>query len=326
MAQPLVSVVIPSYQHVAYVQRAVESVLAQTVQDIEVIVVDDASIDGTPDVVERIRDRRLRLVRLTQNRREHARNLGLSLASGRYVAFQNSDDEWLPTKLARQLEVLEAREDIGVCFTEVALMDAKGQPAQGTWAHGIFADGATPRSANEWLSRLFFGNSFCIVSSMARRHLVEQVGRFRASLVQLSDLDLWIRLLSLSELFIVAEPLTLMRIDGARNLSAPTRPVITRSAFEMADILQHYVRSPLIDRVVDIFPQLADAASQTIPVRQALIARAAGQHSARSHHLFADRVLARLIDDPDHRAQLVALFGADVIQFFFQNRTRLGSA
>ncbi|WP_028603685.1 glycosyltransferase [Ottowia thiooxydans] len=326
MSAPLVSIVIASYQHVAYVRQALESVLEQTVRDIEVIVVDDGSTDGTPELVESIRDHRLRLVRLQENRREHARNIGLSLASGRYVAFQNSDDEWAPEKLAAQLELLEAREDVAICFTEVDLIDPAGQPAQDTWANGLFATGETPQSADQWLHRLFFSNQFCIISAMARRHLVEQAGRFRPSLVQLSDLDLWIRLASLGEMVILPQRLTRMRVDGSRNLSAPSPAGTTRACFEMADVLEYYVRSPLIERAHKIFPELSEAAGYSLPVRKALLARTAGLHSAMSHHLFADRVLARMIDHPQERQELVNALGSQAIHFFLKNRSRIGAS
>lgn len=323
---PLVSVIIASYQHEAYVRQAVESVLDQSMRDMEVIVVDDGSTDETPNIVESIRDDRLRLVRLCENRREHARNVGLGMARGRYVAFQNSDDEWLPEKLERQLDLLETHKEVGVCFTEVELIDPSGHPVSGTWADGIFVTGETQRSSSEWLRRLFFGNQFCIISAMARRSMVDLVGRFRPSLVQLSDLDLWIRLASISELWILPEPLSRMRIDGTRNLSAPNQSTGIRSFFEMADVLEHYARSPLIDRALEIFPELAEAAGYPLSIRKALLARIAGQHRQMAHHLFADRVLAKLIDNPQDRQQLVSTLGSKVIHFFLENRSRFGSA
>lgn len=189
-SQPLVSVVIPSYQHVEYVQRAVESVLEQTVQNIEVIVVDDGSSDGTPDVVSRIHDPRLTLTRFAENRREHARNHGLGMATGHYVAFQNSDDEWRPDKLARQLEVLEDRPEVGASFTEIVIIDGTGRPAANTWAAGSFCHGRTKRTSGEWLRQFFGRNCLCISSAVVRRSILERVGNFRPSLITLSDLDM----------------------------------------------------------------------------------------------------------------------------------------
>src|SRR5262245_45660701 len=96
---PLVSVVLPSFNHAPFVDQAVRSVLAQTIADLDLIVVDDGSTDDTADVVASVADPRLTLIRLPVNRARHSRNLGIHRARGRYVAFQNSDDVWLPGKL-----------------------------------------------------------------------------------------------------------------------------------------------------------------------------------------------------------------------------------
>jgi glycosyltransferase involved in cell wall biosynthesis len=105
---PLVSVVVPTFRRAWCLRRALGSVLAQTVRDLEVIVVDDASDDETGDVVAGFAEPRLRL--LTHARTSGtsmARNTGFKVARGRFVAFIDSDDEWLPHKLERQVEFLE---------------------------------------------------------------------------------------------------------------------------------------------------------------------------------------------------------------------------
>lgn len=316
---PLVSVVIPSYQHAAYVQRAVESVLQQTVTNIEVIVVDDGSTDGTPDIVAKIPDPRLRLVRLAENRREHARNLGLGLATGHYVAFQNSDDEWLPQKLASQLDVMETRLEVGAVFSAVEVIDGNGNPATDTWANGLFFDGGLKWDSSEWLRALFYNNSLCIVSAMVRHDLLRQTGGFRPSMIQMSDYDMWIRLAALSELEVIAEPLIRMRVDGHRNLSAPTREASARSALEMVDVLENYARAPLLERLPSLFPDVCPGNDQDPVVNLAAFACFAA-NGGTAHRLFADRVLSRLIDDADSRQKLIKAFGAGIIKCFLERR------
>lgn len=106
--EPLVSVVIPAYNREATIARAIDSVLCQSLGDLELIVVDDASTDRTCEVVAGISDPRVRLLRHDTNRRAAAaRNTGIRAARGRYVAFLDSDDEWLPDKLAVQVADLE---------------------------------------------------------------------------------------------------------------------------------------------------------------------------------------------------------------------------
>lgn len=103
---PVVSVVIPTHNREQFVGRAIRSVLAQTYTDFELIVVDDGSTDNTAGVVGSFKDPRIRFVRHEQNRGVSAsRNTGIRMSRGEYVAFQDSDDEWLPQKLEKQLEM-----------------------------------------------------------------------------------------------------------------------------------------------------------------------------------------------------------------------------
>ncbi len=111
---PLVSVIIPVFNRAGIIERSLRSVLAQTVDDLEVIVVDDGSrdVDALEDVIASIHDLRIILVKLDRNRGlSAARNAGINAARGRYLAFQDSDDYWMPEKLARQLEVFERTGD-----------------------------------------------------------------------------------------------------------------------------------------------------------------------------------------------------------------------
>jgi glycosyltransferase involved in cell wall biosynthesis len=118
MGRPLVSVVVPTYNRADLVERAVDSVLGQSLDDLELIVVDDASEDDTPDRIGAYDDDRIEYVRHDQNRHvSAARNTGIERASGEYVAFLDDDDEWLPEKLERQVELFESRADrVGMVY------------------------------------------------------------------------------------------------------------------------------------------------------------------------------------------------------------------
>ncbi len=116
----MISVIIPSYNRAPVLPRAVESVLAQTYADLELIVVDDCSTDGTLTYLESIDDARVRIVRMPENGGAcAARNRGIAEAVGDCIAFQDSDDAWRPDKLERQIAALEASgADVCVCRME----------------------------------------------------------------------------------------------------------------------------------------------------------------------------------------------------------------
>jgi len=117
---PLVSVIIPARNAEKTIQNAIASVLEQTMPDLEIIVVDDASIDGTGEVVKGIQDPRLRLLRAEKNIREAAaRNLGMREARGKWIAFLDADDEWAPRRLRHMLAATEGNENCFVTDLEV---------------------------------------------------------------------------------------------------------------------------------------------------------------------------------------------------------------
>ncbi len=107
---PSVSVILPTYNRAHSLPGAMRSVLDQSFQDLELIVVDDASTDNIAEIVSEFGDPRIRYCRLEQNEgAAAARNAGLAKACGRYIAFQDSDDIWLPGKLAKQVQLLESQ-------------------------------------------------------------------------------------------------------------------------------------------------------------------------------------------------------------------------
>ena len=121
----MVSVIIPAYNRAHTLRRSVESVLAQTYDDLEVIVVDDGSTDSTEAVVRAIPDARVRYVRQINQGACAARNHGVELARGEYIAFQDSDDLWYPDKLEKQLRAMREQNAAIVCC-RLAQRDADG--------------------------------------------------------------------------------------------------------------------------------------------------------------------------------------------------------
>lgn len=119
--EPTVSVIIPTYNRAKFISDAIQSVITQTYRNIEIIVVDDGSTDGTKDVLSPFMDK-IRYYHTENMGPAHARNVGMKAASGKYIAFLDSDDLYLPGKLELQVAFMEAHPEVGMVATEVSSM------------------------------------------------------------------------------------------------------------------------------------------------------------------------------------------------------------
>lgn len=241
---PRVSVVIASYNHERFVRQAVESVLAQTFGDIEVCITDDGSSDATPDVIAGIRDGRVRFKRFERNRGiSAALNDAIRRSSGEFVAELNSDDCFLPDKIAVQVGVLESDPGVGAVFGYPAFIDDDGRAVadDDTFYKGVFRVDNRPRA--QWLKRFFYsGNCLCHPTSMIRRRCHGEIGLYDERLAQVHDLDLYLRILGRYAIHVVPEALTMFRIlGGEKNASARSPAVMSRTAWEAERVLRHYL-------------------------------------------------------------------------------------
>ena len=241
---PRVSVVIASYNHERFVRQAVESVLGQTFGDIEVCITDDGSSDATPDIIAGIRDERVRFKRLERNSGiSAALNDAIRRSSGEFVAELNSDDYFLPDKIAIQVGVLESNPEVGAVFGFPAFIDNDGRAVadDDTFYKGVFR--ADNRTKAQWLKRFFYsGNCLCQPTSMIRRRCHDEIGLYDERLAQVHDLDLYLRILGRYAIHVVPEALTMFRIlSGEKNASAPKPAVNSRTRWETERVLRHYL-------------------------------------------------------------------------------------
>jgi glycosyltransferase involved in cell wall biosynthesis len=200
---PLVSVVVPAYNAARTLPETVRSVLDQTVRDIEVIVVDDGSTDGTVEAAHAIDDRRVTVMSQPNAGVSAARNTGAQAARGRYVAFLDSDDLWLPHKLERQLEILEREPGVHAVQAGVIFVDDALEPL-------------SVRRCVDWsdplLDTLYFRNLPAFPSTVVfRREKLLERGGFDTSLVILEDWELAVHAAWHWGLQSVHEPLGLYR-------------------------------------------------------------------------------------------------------------------
>lgn len=185
---PIVSVVIPVYNGERFLRESLESVFAQTFRDYEVICVDDGSTDGSFALLRKYGER-VRVVQQTNEGQSAARNAGVRLARGEYIAFLDQDDRWYPSKLEQQVAVLQAEPDVVLVHCNYDRVDGEGRVLQ--------AGAALAERASALASPLgcLIGEALIFPSSMmVRRDVFQRVGGFTPELRGYEDFDLMARL------------------------------------------------------------------------------------------------------------------------------------
>jgi glycosyltransferase involved in cell wall biosynthesis len=236
---PLVSIVIPTYNHAPMLQRALATVVEQTYQNWNAIVVNNFSTDDTLEVVAAFNDPRIQCVNFRNNGVIGAsRNEGIALATGKYVAFLDSDDTWFPTKLEKCVEILESGSDL-VCHAEYWIDESRKSRLV---AYG-------PSEAATHHSLIYKGNRISTSATVVRAALLKEVHGFDVSpeLISTEDYDLWIRLAAKSDKFaFISEPLgEYHRHDN--NVSANIEKHL---AAELALLAKHFSANTRFENMV----------------------------------------------------------------------------
>ena len=199
--KPQVSVIIPTYNRGWVIKEAIDSVLAQDYTEFELIVVDDGSTDDTSDVLDSYGDD-IKVLFQKNKGVSAARNLGIAEASGKFIAFLDSDDLWLPQKLTLQIEFINQTPDALICQTEEVWI-----------RNGLRVN---PKKRHKKPSGMIFKPSLelCLVSPSAvviQRSLLDRVGGFDETLPACEDYDLWLRISCRFPVHLIDAPLIIKR-------------------------------------------------------------------------------------------------------------------
>ena len=185
---PTVSVIIPTYNRAHLIARAILSVLNQTFQDFELIIVDDSSTDNTEEVVNNFNDKKIRYIQHKVNKGgAAARNTGIKAAKGEFIAFQDSDDEWLPEKLEKQMKVFKTSSaKVGVVYTGFwRIESSKKIYIPFTWV---------TEKEGDIHDEILKGNFVTTQSAVVRRECFNKAGTFEERLPRFQDWELFIRI------------------------------------------------------------------------------------------------------------------------------------
>lgn len=240
-ASPLVSYIVLSYNHEKYIGQTIKSIIEQTVQDFEIVVIDDASTDRSTDVVRSFGDPRIKLhinERNTKGPGSQIRALGI--AQGRYLANLDSDDWIAPQKTARQLAYFQQNPDVDLAATYAYFVDATGN------RHPNSDELERPtnkphdlNSVDAWIVQ----NPVCTSSTMLRRSVYERIGYAEPALIRAGDYEFWTRAVFHGCRFgLIHEPLTFYRVHSTNV----THLDPMRSYLEIAYLLQKNI-FPIIE-------------------------------------------------------------------------------
>lgn len=245
----LVSVIIPSYNRAYIVGQAIESVLRQTHEKVEVVVIDDGSTDDTATVVKAFDDR-VRYIYQPNAGIAVARNTGIAAARGEFVAFLDSDDEWLPWKVEAQLAVLRARPECGMIWTDMTAVDESGAVVEreylrtfykASFRHtrleqicepigmlaSVFPGAPKPAASHpvytgEIYSHMFMGNVVHTSTVLVRREWARRIGGFDLEMRPAGeDYDFHFRITRCGPVAFIDAPSIRYRVNAADQVTAP---------------------------------------------------------------------------------------------------------
>lgn len=253
---PVVSVMFLSYNHGAYLEQAVKSVLGQTYQDFEIIFSDDCSNDNTMEIISKYESDRVNIHRFHEN-------MGAAInmkyiwrhCSGKYLALINSDDVWEEDHLEKSVYYLDSHKDCAGVFSWASLIDEQGNMIDTCCE--VFQQ--ENRSQAMWLRRLFTGgNCICHPSMVLRREVYDRIGFLNAGLRQLPDFQFWIRVLKNYQIYVIPEVLVKHRrcAKTKQNTSAPVLENSLRDINESLYILMHFFDDLSDDLFYEAFHEL----------------------------------------------------------------------
>jgi glycosyltransferase involved in cell wall biosynthesis len=202
---PIVSVIIPAFNVRNYIADSIESALSQTYQNIEIIVVDDGSTDGTNEIINSYGDK-IQCLKKSNGGAASARNLGINAARGKYISFLDGDDTWEPHKLVSQIEQFNINPRLGLVYADYGSFNENGVISK----NKPLSKGSK-RPSGYILRDLIFDCFISTCTATVSREALNRVGGFNETLIKAEDYDLWLRIAAVYEVEYLPKVLTWVR-------------------------------------------------------------------------------------------------------------------
>ena len=201
---PLISVIIPTFNRASFISEAIDSVLQQSYQKIELLVVDDGSTDNTAEIMSRYTaDPRVRFFQQPNQGQSVARNLALQYAKGEFICCLDSDNRWLPGKLEKSLAVFKQHPEVDIVYGDIVTIDENGDE---------ITRQNMPRYSGRITKYLFRDNCVSINTSMVRRKCFDEMGGMEVGRRRADDYELWLRFSTRYQYFYLPEYLAEYRV------------------------------------------------------------------------------------------------------------------
>ena len=235
---PKLSVNIPCFNSGRFIRQTVESVINQTFQDLEIVIVDDGSHDNTKQIISSFKDARIRYFYKDNEGLAFTRNKAIDLSDGEYIALLDHDDLWEPEKIEKQLEVFKKNNNLGLVFSDSYILENNHKKKF------TYFDRIKPKKGFIFEDLLFASSNFIPLSSViVRKDVFKDVGFFNPAFKIGEELELFLKVAQLYEFDYIDKPLITYRLHEG-NFST-NKEIFVKEAFEILQFWQ--------DRIPDLF-------------------------------------------------------------------------
>ncbi len=209
--KPEISTIITAYNCAPYVESAINSALSQTFKDYEIIVVDDCSVDETQQKILKYKNhKKIRyFFKKANGGNAHSKNYGINRAKGRYIAFLDGDDIWLPDKLKKQHEIMQKNPDLGIVYSSFKIINLEGN---------LIAENKLPNVKKPY-PKILLGNFIGLSGALVKKECFDQCGLLNDQIRTHEDWDLWMRITRRFKIHLMEEPLFLYRSSKPNKIT-----------------------------------------------------------------------------------------------------------
>lgn len=323
---PKITVWLTSYNHEKFISKTIDSILNQTFQDFELIIIDDCSTDHSWEIIKKYanQDKRIRPIRHETNMGGSQLDDSLDLINGEYVAIAHSDDVWDLTKLEKQFNFLDNNKNYIACFTLVNLIDENDNIFKDTKHHYYNVFNQPNRNRYEWL-RYFYdnGNCLCHPSVLIRKKIYYNQEIKPIGYHSFPDFYRWIKICSKYEIYVLQEKLTYFRImkNGEIQDSGESDTKYKQIYTEEFLLVKEYFNLKEKDTIVNIFPESEKYFLQDDYVPEFIISKMFLLSQKKTYQLAAMEKLFELLNNKEESKKIYELYNYDNKQFSIDKKT-----